>query len=111
MKYEEFKKEVDRIQSRVGILDIHTSPDFQCDQTDGFPTSLCWAEGKAWLELNESLIHEGEDLSKYDQMCAEFGIRDCEDIEDFNELLEELGRDAMESAYLYPEEEGGMYLC
>ena len=106
MKYEEFKKEVDRIQSRVGILDIHTSPDFQCDQTDGFPTSLCWAEGKAWLELNESLIHEGEDLSKYDQMCAEFGIRDCEDIDDFNELLEELGRDAMESAYLYPEKEG-----
>ena len=106
----DFKKEIDRIQSRVGILDIHTSPDFQCDQTDGFPTSLCWADGKAWLELNESLIHEGEDLSKYDRMCADFGIRDCEDTEDFNAILEELGRDAMESAYLYPEE-GGMDLC
>lgn len=111
MNYEEFKKQVDSIQARVGFLNIHTSPDFQCDQTDGFPTSICWADGKAWLELNESLIHEGTDLSKYDHMCADFGIRDCESIDDFNALLEELGEDAVQSATLCPEEDGGMYPC
>lgn len=110
MKYEAFKKEVDRIQARVGILGVHTSPDFQCDQTEGFPTCLCWADGKAWLELNESLIHEGQDLSAYDKMCADFGIRDCANREDFNELLEELGEDAVQSATLYPEESGDMIL-
>ncbi len=110
MKYEAFKKEVDRIQARVGILGVHTSPDFQCDQTEGFPTCLCWADGKAWLELNESLIHEGQDLSAYDKMCADFGIRDCANREEFNELLEELGEDAVQSATLYPEESGDMIL-
>lgn len=111
MTYEEFKKQIDRIQARVGILGVHTSPDFQCDQTDGFPTSLCWADGKAWLELNESLINEGEDLSSYDRMCSDFGIRDCESIEDFNALLEELGDDAVQSATLYPEESEEYNLC
>ena len=111
MTYEEFKKQIDRIQARVGILGVHTSPDFQCDQTDGFPTSLCWADGKAWLELNESLIHEGEDLSSYDRMCSDFGIRDCESIEDFNALLEELCDDAVQSATLYPEESEEYNLC
>ena len=110
MKYEAFKKEVDRIQARVGILGVHTSPDFQCDQTEGFPTCLCWADGKAWLELNESLIHEGQDLSAYDKLCADFGIRDCANREEFNELLEELGEDAVQSATLYPEESGDMIL-
>ena len=111
MTYEEFKKQIDRIQARVGILGVHTSPDFQCDQTDGFPTSLCWADGIAWLELNESLINEGEDLSSYDRMCSDFGIRDCESIEDFNALLEELGDDAVQSATLYPEESEEYNLC
>ena len=111
MKYEAFKKEVERIQARVGILGVHTSPDFQCDQTEGFPTSLCWADGKAWLELNESLIHEGQDLSAYDRMCAEFGIRDCENMEDFNTLLDELGEDAVQSATLYPDESEDLNLC
>ena len=111
MTYEEFKKQIDRIQARVGILGVHTSPDFQCDQTDGFPTLLCWADGKAWLELNESLINEGEDLSSYDRMCSDFGIRDCESIEDFNALLEELGDDAVQSATLYPEESEEYNLC
>ena len=111
MKLGEFQKQIDELVKDVSILDIHVSPDFQCDQTDGFPTLLCWADGKAWLELNESLIHEGEDLSSYDRMCSDFGIRDCESIEDFNALLEELGDDAVQSATLYPEESEEYSLC
>ena len=41
MKYDEFKKAVDRIIEDEDTLMIHVSPDFQWDQTLGFPTSLC----------------------------------------------------------------------
>lgn len=49
MKYDAFKKAVDRIIEDEDTLMIHVSPDFQCDQTLGFPTSLCvcWEQGKA----------------------------------------------------------------
>ena len=63
MNYEAFKQETSAIERDAGLLSVHHSPDFQCDQTDGFPTSLCWADGKAWLELNRSLIEDGEDVS------------------------------------------------
>ena len=39
MKYDEFKKAVDRIIEDEDTLMIHVSPDFQCDQTLGFPAS------------------------------------------------------------------------
>lgn len=92
-------------------LDIYTSPDFQCDQTGGFPTSLCvsWEHEVAWLRLNESMINDGQDVSEYEQMCANFGVRDCADAEDFNNLLKELGEDAYDTAYL-PEEDEGMVI-
>ena len=82
--------------------DTYTSPDFQCDQTDGYPTSLCvnWEQGKAWLALNYSLAKSGEDLLAYEQRCAEFGIRDCHDEEAFNGILRSLGEVALENAEL-----------
>jgi hypothetical protein len=93
---------------------IYTSPDFQSDQTEGFPASLCWDwdENKAWLELNDSLAESGEDLSHYEQLCRDFGERPCFDADDFNALLEELGEDAVRNATISdePEEFGGMTL-
>lgn len=87
--------------------DTYTSPDFQCDQTDGYPTSLCvnWKQGKAWLALNYSLAKSGEDLSAYEQKCAEFGIRDCHDEEAFNGILRLLGEDAIENGELHTQDE------
>lgn len=41
--------------------------------------------------------------------CAEYGIRNCEDAEDFNNLLRGLGQDAMDNAWL-PDDEEGMVL-
>jgi hypothetical protein len=38
--------------------------------------------------------------------CAEYGIRNCEDAEDFNNLLRGLGQDAMDNAWLPDDEEG-----
>lgn len=95
--------------TRLSTGDVHISPDFQCDQTGGFPTSLCvnWEEGKAWLQLNENLIMDRDEmeLNYYRQLCADFGVRDCQDEERFNALLRGLGEDALQSAELPVEEE------
>lgn len=90
--------------------DTHISPDFQCDQTGGYPVSLCvnWEKGTAWLKLNDTLDADGEDLSAYEQLCADWGFRACSSVEDFNTLLQELGEDAYDSAYIPTEEESGV---
>lgn len=83
MKYDEFKKAVDRIIEDEDTLMIHVSPDFQCDQTLGFPTSLCvcWEQGKAWLAPNDFMMSDLPDDQAQDVLnaCAEYGIRNCED--------------------------------
>lgn len=89
-----------------------TSPDFQCDQTGGFPTSLCvnWEQEKAWLELNESLLMDRDDmeLDYYRSLCADFGIRSCKDAEEYNDILRSLGEDAVHTAELPMEDELSM---
>ena len=57
------------------------------------------------LKLNEYVDQCGADVSEYEKLCADFGIRRCSDIEDFNGLLEELGPDAVENATLYEDED------
>lgn len=47
MKYDEFKKAVDRIIEDEDTLMIHVSPDFQCDQTLGFRPRSASAGSKA----------------------------------------------------------------
>lgn len=107
MTTDEFYAKIEAIGRNVSTFEIYVSPDFQCDQTGGFPCSLCvcWEQGKAWLQLNESMIGGNEDVSAYEQMCADYGIRQCWNAEQFNELLEGLGRDACDNAYLWDEEE------
>ena len=108
MKLGEFQKQIDELVKDVSILDIHVSPDFQCDQTGGFPTTLCalWSKGKAWLEPNHSLIEDcsSKEIDRFMRQCADFGIRDCRDENDFNDLLKELGEDAVQSATIYDED-------
>lgn len=109
-KYEAFEKETERLYN----ADTHVSPDFQCDQTGGFPVSLCvnWDEEKAWLALNYSLVESGQDVSAQEKMCADFGICQCCDTEQFNGILRELGEEAFQNAELVPDDEdigmGGM---
>ena len=113
MTVAEYKNRIREIAANTHFSDIYTSPDFQCDQTDGFPTSLCvcWEKGVAWLELNTSLCEDDEDITPYEQMCADFGIRSCGSVEEYNSMLQELGRDAVESATLYPDESEEQSLC
>jgi hypothetical protein len=94
----------------------YVSPDFQSDQTEGFPASLCWdkSRGAAFLMLNDSMAGDDMDMPHYEQLCEEFGTHPCADRDDFNALLERLGDDAVDSAWLPGEDEaeeyGGMTL-
>ena len=97
-----------REDETIGLQDLYVSPDFQCDQTDGYPASLCWdmRSGRAFLALNDSLAGEGEDVSHYEELCEAFGERCCESWDDFNAILEDLGEDAVQNAYVYGEDAG-----
>lgn len=111
MSYDEFMHQLELLNEDTDAIDIYTSLDFQCDQTGGYPTSLCvnWDKGKAWLELNETLCCE-EDVSGYQQLCAEFGIHDCNTVNDFNNILNSLGEDARQTAFLPDEDDYTMTL-
>lgn len=111
MKYEDFEREISRITKAEGYMNIYSSPDFQCEQSAAYPVSLCaaWGQEKAWLVPNET-IAQGTDLAPVWQRCADFGIRRCADAEDFNRLLRELGRDAVESAEIPIENEPDMQM-
>ena len=102
-----FREEAERLYDACPLVSLHVSPDFQCDQTGGYPVSLVvnWNENKAWLELNTSLAEPGEDLTPYELACAEWGIRDCWDVEDYNAMVMSLGEDAMDNATIYGDEE------
>lgn len=73
MTPDDFQKKLEAITKDAD--DIYTSPDFQCDQTGGFPTSLCvcWEKGKAWLAPNDFMITDLPDGQAKDILdaCAE----------------------------------------
>ena len=102
MTYEDLTEKVEALLNGRSTLDVDVSPDFQCDQTGGYPVSLCvlWDKGQAWLEPNEMFADNDTDLSFARQGCADFGIRDCPDTESYNRLLRELGQDAVDMAWL-----------
>lgn len=103
MKIEDFDKQVSDI-SNSSDADVYISPDFQCDQAEGFPVSLCvcWNRRQAWLELVENLVVDRDktELDYYRQCCADFGIRNCRNENEFNLLLCQLGEDAVGNAWL-----------
>ena len=62
---------------------------------------------------NILMDRDGMELGYYRDLCADYGIRSCCDIEDFNSLLQGLGEDAVQTAELFPDEDesitmGGM---
>lgn len=104
MKKEDFISQVNDLNASG---EVYVSPDFQCGQTDGYPASLCvnWEQKKAWLLLNPFVAVKGIDTAPFEQCCADWGIRPCENAEAFNALLEGLGEEAYENACLRAEEE------
>lgn len=105
MNYDEFSKKLEQTVTSGDLTD--TTGDFQCDQTGGYPTCLCvcWTKGVAWLMLRYDLADDGVDLSEFEQGVADFGIRRCEDVDEFNALLKDLGEDAYDIGYIPPEED------
>ena len=98
-----FEKEIRRINT---FADTQISFEFQCDQTGGWPTCLMWnrAEGKAWLAPNDCCGDNEQYYEKAMRACEEFGIRTCESVNDFNEILDSLGDNAKECK-IYEESE------
>ena len=86
---------------------VYTSADFQCYQTEGFPTSLCYDfdEEKTWLELNSSMITDGEDVTYFENLCKDWGVRTCCTWDNFNDYLKELGDEAYNNAAMLDEDE------
>ncbi len=113
MTVHEYEERIRKMENTYGAMSIYVSPDFQCDQTGGFPTSLCscWEEGRAWLALNESMVDDEIGAEPYRMMCADYGFKPCWDSDDFNRLLESLVEDAIQSAELVEDDDlemGGM---
>lgn len=88
-----FEQQVEALNS---FTDTEVSFDFQCDQTLGFPTCLCWntEKGKAWLSPSSLADQSNTDMTAVRRACEAFGIRDCESVEDYNAILDSLGEDA-----------------
>ena len=105
MNYDEFSKKLEQTVTSGDLTD--TTGDFQCDQTGGYPTCLCvcWTKGVAWLMLRYDLADDGADLSEFEQGVADFGIRRCEDVDEFNAILKDLGDDTYDIGYIPPEED------
>ena len=101
---EKFRKQIERYKSGV----VKYTGDFQCYQTDGCPTLLCWSisDGKIWLEpCQYAGCLSDEDIRKCWERCSDFGIRDCSNAEQFNQFLKMLSDDAFDLYALYPDEE------
>lgn len=105
MTYDAFSKKLEETVTSADCTE--TTGDFQCDQTGGYPTCLCvcWEKGVVWLMLRYDLADDGADLSEFEQGVADFGIRKCEDIEQFNAILKDLGEDAYDIGCMPSEEE------
>ena len=52
MTVQEYQNQLDELLDGMSIAQLHVSPDFLCNQTEGFPTVLCvlWDQGKAWID-------------------------------------------------------------
>jgi hypothetical protein len=101
----------------VIVTDSHTSPDFQCDQTGGYPTVLVWNQdrGTAVLQPAPAFDDDTEEAKQCILDCADWGVHPCTSWEDYNNLLESIGKDAVRNAYVPDEDEseefGGMSIC
>ncbi|OGO92853.1 MAG: hypothetical protein A2Y17_10505 [Clostridiales bacterium GWF2_38_85] len=84
--------------------DVFISSDFQSDQTEGCPACLCYDKynSKVWLELStgENDVNiTGHDISYYQKLCEDWGMRYCDSWGQYNTYVTELGEDAVRSAF------------
>jgi hypothetical protein len=78
---------------------IHVGADFECNQTEGFPTFLYYdpTNKTAWLMLSEGTvdghIHDGQQdiVDHCENLCDEWGVRSCVSWDDYEILIKDLG--------------------
>lgn len=89
------KKEFENRIFNLGNDDrVHSTGDFQCDASNGFPVILHWnaEEETAWIEPTWSLREDQyQEALAY---CCEYGLHRCLNYKDFNAILRDLDRDA-----------------
>ena len=87
-------------EQTVSIGDVHISPDFQCDQTSGYPTVLAWNKdnGTAILQPAPVFDDDSKESKQCLRECADWGVHPCASWEDYNGLLESIGEDAYYNA-------------
>ena len=102
-----YKERVEQLRQVDDLDTLYTSADFQCDQMGGFPSVLVWnlAECEVWLEPREDMASSQEELDSVTAKAADWGFHLCCDAEDFNELLEDLGEDAVDNATIAEDDE------
>ena len=98
---------------------IHPGVDFECDQTEGFPTFLYYdpVNKTAWLMLSEGTADsyyndgEGDVVEHCEKLCDEWGVRPCSSWEDYDALIKELDAKYYDNIGADEDEEfGGMTL-
>jgi predicted NUDIX family NTP pyrophosphohydrolase len=87
---------------------VYSGADFQCDQTEGYPTVLCWdfEDETAWLEPAPAYDDDSPEAAQCRELCEEWGTRTCDSWEDYNDLLESIGEEAYQNAAMLDEEDG-----
>jgi hypothetical protein len=111
---EAFKAYVSELVGEHGLKlrsanEIHTSADFQCDTTDGFPTVLCYdlVDSQAWLSPSPAFYDEDDpQFQACMEACRAWGQRPCGSWERYNSILNSLGEEAYENAAVEIEEQG-----
>jgi hypothetical protein len=95
------------LEETASISDLHTSPDFQCDLTGGYPTVLVWNKDNstAILEPAPAFDDDSEGARQCQRNCADWGVRSCADWQDYNDLLESIGEEAYANAAVLDEGE------
>ena len=88
-------------------MDYYSIGDFQCDETEGYPTLLCYYQtdsvGYAWLIPASCCLDEWIEDAK--EVCAKWGVRHIWNKHDINKLLIELLGEHEAQFYMLPEEE------
>ena len=66
-------------EEQMPRADIFSGSDFQCDQTNGYPTVLVWNQtrGKAILQPAPALDDDSEQAKQCIRDCADWGVKPC----------------------------------
>ena len=99
---QDFNKAVAQANFGARAVDILTSPDFQCDLTGGMPVCLVWNKlsEKCWLEYPDIsyvwMKEEEFSVIEYEQLLADWGVRNCSNEAEFNSWLDTFGKENVE---------------